>query len=488
MKALSDIGLVGLGVMGRNLALNMESKGLQVSVFNYIPSVTEDFLAGSGLGKRFIGARSYEELAASLSAPRKVFLMVTAGAAVDEVIGHLVPLLEPGDVIIDGGNSDFHDTARRTAELEACGLMYVGTGVSGGEEGALKGPSMMPGGSPAAWPLVRDIFQSISAQTADGEPCCDWVGPGGAGHFVKMVHNGIEYGDIELICECYQMMRDMLGMGNEEMASVFAEWNRGELESYLIEITAGILRKKDDEGFVLDRILDTAGQKGTGKWTVQAALDEGMPLPLIGEAVFARCLSALKEERLAASEILRFAQDDRKEAQDDKWEAREYCCHPERSEGSVTIDDLRQALLCSKIVAYAQGFSLLDAASAHYGWNLDLGGIALLWRGGCIIRSTFLGKIREALGGDGKCSNLMLAPYFRGILAESQQAWRRVVAAAALDGIPVPALSSALAYFDGYRCGRSGANLLQAQRDFFGAHTYERIDRPRGRFFHTDWK
>ena len=474
MKELSDIGLVGLGVTGRNLALNMESKGLQVSVFNYIPPVTEEFLGGSGLGKRFIGARSYEELVASISAPRKVFLMVTAGSAVDEVIGHLVPHLETGDIIIDGGNSDFHDTARRTAELEARGLLYVGTGVSGGEEGALKGPSMMPGGSPAAWPLVRGIFQSISARTADGEPCCDWVGPGGAGHFVKMVHNGIEYGDIELICECYQLMRDLLGMENEEMASVFSEWNAGELESYLIEITAEILRKKDDDGYVLDRILDTAGQKGTGKWTVQAALDEGMPLPLIGEAVFARCLSALKEERLAASEILRFAQDDRND--------------PERSEGSVTIDALRQALLCSKIVAYAQGFSLLDAASSHYGWGLDLGSIALLWRGGCIIRSAFLGKIREAMGSGKGCRNLMLAPYFSGVLTASQQAWRKVVAAAALNGIPVPALSSALSYYDGYRCGRSGANLLQAQRDFFGAHTYERTDRPRGQFFHTDWK
>ena len=489
MKELSDIGLVGLGVMGRNLALNMESKGLQVSVFNYIPSVTEEFIAGVGAGRRFQGARSYEELVASLAAPRKVFMMVTAGAAVDDVIGHLVPLLEPGDVIIDGGNSDFHDTARRTSELESLGLLYVGTGVSGGEEGALKGPSMMPGGSVEAWPLVRDIFRAVAARADDGEPCCDWIGPGGAGHFVKMVHNGIEYGDIELICECYQLMRDLMGMGNEEMAAVFEDWNRGELSSYLIDITANILRKKDSDGaFVLDRILDTAGQKGTGKWTVQAALDEGVPLPLIGEAVFARCLSALKDERLAAAEMF--------------CHPEEHPCHPEErsDEGPVSLGDLRQALLCAKIVAYAQGFSLLDAASSHYGWGLDLGGIASLWRGGCIIRSAFLGKIREAFAGSvpgsagdcsepttGGCRNLMLAPYFKGVLAESQQAWRRVVAAAALSGVPVPALSSALSYFDGYRCGRSGANLLQAQRDYFGAHTYERTDQPRGRFFHTDW-
>ena len=469
MKALSDIGLVGLGVMGRNLALNMESKGLQVSVFNYIPSVTEEFLAGSAEGRRFIGSRSYEELVASLAVPRKVFLMVTAGSAVDEVISHLMPLLEPGDIIIDGGNSYFHDTGRRCSQLESRGLLYVGTGVSGGEEGALKGPSMMPGGSPEAWPQVREIFQAIAAKTADGTPCCDWIGPGGAGHFVKMVHNGIEYGDIELICECYQLMRDLCGMGNEEMAKAFAEWNSGELESYLIDITSDILRKKDsDGGYVLDRILDTAGQKGTGKWTVQASLDEGMPLPLIAEAVFARCLSALKEERLAAGE--RF-------------------CHPEErsDEGSLPLGDLRGALLCAKIVAYAQGFSLLDAASEHYGWGLDLGSIASLWRGGCIIRSAFLGRIREAFSSGSKCRNLMLAPYFEDVLTESQQAWRRVVAAAALRGIPVPALASALSYFDGYRCPRSGANLLQAQRDYFGAHTYERTDSPRGRFFHTEW-
>ena len=494
MKELSDIGLVGLGVMGRNLALNMESKGLQVSVFNYIPSVTEEFIAGVGAGRHFQGSRSYEEFVASLEAPRKVFLMVTAGSAVDDVIGHLVPLLEPGDVIIDGGNSDFHDTARRTSDLESRGLLYVGTGVSGGEEGALRGPSMMPGGSVEAWPLVRDIFRAVAARADDGEPCCDWIGPGGAGHFVKMVHNGIEYGDIELICECYQLMRDQMGMGNEEMAAVFEDWNRGELSSYLIDITANILRKKDsDGGFILDRILDTAGQKGTGKWTVQAALDEGVPLPLIGEAVFARCLSALKNERLAAAEILRSAQNDKRGAQNCSiCHPEERPCHPERSEGSVSLGDLRQALLCAKIVTYAQGFSLLDAASSHYGWGLDLGGIASLWRGGCIIRSAFLGKIREAFAGgvstSGGGRNLMLAPYFRGVLAESQEAWRRVVAAAALSGVPVPALSSALSYFDGYRCSRSGANLLQAQRDYFGAHTYERTDQPRGRFFHTEWQ
>ena len=478
MKKLSDIGLVGLGVMGRSLALNMESKGFQVSVYNYVPSVTEEFMAGAAAGRGFVPAYSYEELVAGLELPRKVFLMVTAGKAVDEVVGKLVPLLSEGDVIIDGGNSDYRDTTRRARELAAKGLLFVGTGVSGGEEGALKGPSMMPGGDVRAWPLVAPIFRAISAKAPDGAPCCEWMGPEGAGHYVKMVHNGIEYGDIELICECYQLMRDGLGMSNAEMQKVFSEWNEGELSSYLIGITAEILAKKDAEGnYVLDSILDTAGQKGTGKWTVEAALDEGEPLTLIAEAVFARCLSARKEERVAASAVL---------AGPD--------CHFERSReiSGGFLDDLRDALLAAKIVSYAQGFSLLQAASEAHGWGLDCGTIARIWRGGCIIRSVFLDSIHDAFAGGSTMPsqgprNLMLAPYFRERLAACQGAWRRVVCAAVEAGIPIPALSSALSYYDSYRCPRSGANLLQAQRDYFGAHTYERTDRPRGEFFHTEW-
>ena len=468
MKQLCDIGLVGLGVMGRALAQNMAGKGFRVAVYNYIPSVTEEFMAGAGDG--FTGTFSYEELAGCLAAPRKVFLMVTAGSAVDQVIGELLKVLEPGDVIIDGGNSDFHDTERRCAFLAERGLLYIGTGVSGGEEGALKGPSMMPGGNAAAWPLVQPVLQAIAAKVDDGTPCCSWVGNGGAGHFVKMVHNGIEYGDIQLICECYQIMRDGLGMSNDEMREVFLRWNRGDLDSYLIGITADILGKKDADGrYIIDTILDTAGQKGTGKWTVQAALDQGTPLSLISEAVFARCLSARKEERVAAAAVL------------------------EGPEASMTADresfleDLRKALLAAKIVSYAQGFSLMAAASKEYGWNLDLGGVALLWRGGCIIRSVFLGRIKEAYKADPELVNLMLAPWFREKLAEGQAAWRRVVSTSLLHGIPVPSFSAGLNYYDGYRCASLPANLLQAQRDYFGAHTYERTDRPRGEFHHTEW-
>ena len=472
MKQRSDIGLVGLGVMGRSLALNMESKGFRVSVYNYIPSVTEEFMNSGGKGKNFCATASYEALVDSLEAPRKIFLMITAGKAVDEVIGQLLPLLSPGDVIIDGGNSDFRDTRRRTALVESEGLLYVGTGVSGGEEGALKGPSMMPGGSAAAWPLVKPIFQAIAAKASDGSPCCEWMGPDGAGHYVKMVHNGIEYGDIELICECYQLMRDGLGMSNEQMKEIFAEWNQGELNSYLIGITADILGKKDASGqYILDNILDTAGQKGTGKWTVEAALDEGVPLSLIGEAVFARCLSARKEERLAAGGLA---------GPRIPGQAR-------NDDMVVRNDDLLSALLASKIVSYAQGFSLLRAASAQYGWGLDCGRIARIWRGGCIIRSVFLDTIHNAFMEQPSLENLMLSPWFRDTLARTQAGWRKVVCTAVNAGIPVPALSSALAYYDGYRCARSGANLLQAQRDYFGAHTYERTDRPRGKFFHTNW-
>ena len=475
MKKLSDIGLVGLGVMGESLALNMESKGFNVSVYNYINEVTDRFMEGRGAGKNFFAAHSYEELIASLEAPRKVFLMVTAGKAVDEVIGQIKGLLSPGDIIIDGGNSHFPDTVRRTRMLAEEGLLYVGCGVSGGEEGALKGPSMMPGGREEAWPYVKPIFQAISAKAQDpsGEivPCCEWVGPDGAGHFVKMVHNGIQYGDIQLICECYHIMRDGLGMSNEDMHQVFAEWNKGDLDSYLIEITRDILAKKDNEGnYVLDTILDAAGQKGTGKWTAVAALDEGIALTLIGEAVFARCLSSQKAERVAASKILEGPANGL----------------PEVERGAF-LKDLHNALLASKIVSYAQGFALMQAAAKHYDWPLNYGNIAMLWRGGCIIRSVFLGQIKEAFDSDAQLTNLMLAPWFQEKLAQAQEGWRRVIAHSVMAGIPVPALSAALEYYDGYRCENLPANMLQAQRDYFGAHTYERTDRPRGEFFHTQW-
>ncbi len=470
-QAVSDIGLIGLAVMGENLVLNMESKGFHVSVFNRTVEKVDRFISGRGAGKNIYGAHSLEEFVASLKSPRKVFLMVKAGQAVDDFIDKLIPLLSPGDVIIDGGNTHFPDTTRRTAYVESKGLLYVGTGVSGGEEGALKGPSMMPGGSPAAWPLVKPIFQSICAKVEDGTPCCDWVGQGGAGHFVKMVHNGIEYGDIQLICECYQIMKDYLGMSNEEMHEVFAQWNKGDLDSYLIEITRDILAKKDADGkYVLDYILDTAGQKGTGKWTAVAALDAGVPLTLIAEAVFARCLSAQKDERVEASGILagprgvKFSGD-----------------------RAAFLEDLRKALFSAKVVSYAQGYTLMRAAAAEYGWDLNYGGIALMWRGGCIIRSVFLGKIKEAFDKDPSLPNLLLDSYFQGKLSDYQQGWRNVVSQAVMAGIPAPTLSSALEYYDGYRCERLPANLLQAQRDYFGAHTYERTDRPRGEFFHTNW-
>ena len=471
MTQKSDIGLIGLAVMGENLVLNMESKGFRVSVFNRTVEKVDKFINGRGAGKNFYGAHSLEDLVQSLASPRKVFLMVKAGQAVDDFIEKLIPLLDPGDIIIDGGNTHFPDTARRTAYVESKGLLYIGTGVSGGEEGALKGPSMMPGGSPAAWPYVKSIFQSICAKVADGSPCCDWVGEGGAGHFVKMVHNGIEYGDIQLICECYQIMKDYLGMSNEEMHEVFAQWNKGDLDSYLIEITRDILAKKDDDGkYVLDYILDTAGQKGTGKWTAIAALDQGVPLTLIGESVFARCLSAQKEERIAASKVLagpaggRFTGD-----------------------RAAFLEDLHKALFAAKVVSYAQGYALMRSAAKEYGWNLNYGGIALMWRGGCIIRSVFLGKIKEAFDKNPALANLLMDDYFCGKLAEAQQGWRNVIAAAVVNGIPVPCLSAGLEYYDGYRTSRLPANLLQAQRDYFGAHTYERTDKPRGEFFHTNW-
>ena len=467
----SDIGLIGLAVMGENLVLNMESKGFRVSVYNRTVEKVDKFVQGRGKDKNIFGARSLEEFVSSLKSPRKVFLMVKAGQAVDDFIEKLIPVLDPGDVIIDGGNTHFPDTARRTAYVESKGLLYIGTGVSGGEEGALKGPSMMPGGSPAAWPLVKPIFQSICAKVENGQPCCDWVGEGGAGHFVKMVHNGIEYGDIQLICECYHIMKELLGMSNEEMHETFAEWNKGDLDSYLVEITRDILAKKDEDGnYVLDYILDTAGQKGTGKWTAISALDAGVPLTLIGESVFARCLSAQKEERVAASKILQ-GPAPAKFAGDRK----------------AFLEDHRKALFAAKVVSYAQGYALMKAAAKEYGWNLNYGGIALMWRGGCIIRSVFLGKIKEAFDNNPDIANILLDPYFSGKLAEAQSGWRNVLAQAIVNGVPAPCLSAALEYYDGYRCERLPANLLQAQRDFFGAHTYERTDMPRGQFFHTNW-
>ena len=470
-KQLSDIGLIGLAVMGENLVLNMESKGFRVSVYNRTVEKVDRFMEGRGKGRNIYGARSLEDFVASLAAPRKVFLMIKAGQAVDDFIEKLIPLLDKGDIIIDGGNTHFPDTARRTAYVESKGLLYIGTGVSGGEEGALHGPSMMPGGSPAAWPFVKPIFQGICAKVADGTPCCDWVGEGGAGHFVKMVHNGIEYGDIQLICECYSIMKDILGMSNDEMHRTFAEWNKGDLDSYLIEITRDILAKKDDDGrYVLDYILDTAGQKGTGKWTAIAALDAGVPLTLIGESVFARSLSAQKEERVAASGILRGPK-------------------PSGFTGDrkAFLSDLQKALFAAKVVSYAQGYSLMRAAAKEYGWNLNYGGIALMWRGGCIIRSVFLGKIKEAFDKDPGIANILLDPYFTDKLAQAQTGWRNVVAEAVRSGVAVPCMSAALEYYDGYRSERLPANLLQAQRDYFGAHTYERTDRARGEFFHTNW-
>jgi 6-phosphogluconate dehydrogenase len=470
MNKLSDIGLIGLAVMGENLVLNMESKGFQVSVYNRSAQKVTDFLAGRAKGKKIVGTNSIEDLVASLERPRKVMLMIKAGSAVDEMIDTLIPHLSPGDIIIDGGNTHFPDTNRRTAMVESKGLLYIGTGVSGGEEGALLGPSIMPGGSKAAWPIVKPIFQAISAKVDGGTPCCDWVGENGAGHFVKMVHNGIEYGDMQLICEAYQIMRDYLHMSADEMHLVLKEWNKGELDSYLIEITRDILAYKDTDGKPLvDKILDTAGQKGTGKWTAVAALDLGIPLTLIGEAVFSRCLSAVKNERVEASKIL-------------------HGPPPEFTGDKVKfINDIKDALYASKIVSYAQGYALMQAAATEYKWKLNYGGIALMWRGGCIIRSAFLGKIKEAFDNNQAITNLLLDPFFKGKVEKAQTGWRNVVSAAVMNGIPVPAISTALGYFDGYRCEKLPANLLQAQRDYFGAHTYERTDKPRGEFFHTNW-
>ena len=470
MNPTSDIGLIGLAVMGENLALNIANHSFPVSVFNRTVSKVDDFVNGRAKDKPVLGTHSLEEFVGSLKRPRKMIMLIKAGEAVDRQIEHLLPLLEPGDIIIDGGNSLFTDTIRRTQLVESKRLSYVGSGVSGGEEGALKGPSLMPGGSPAAWPHIKPIFQAICAKTPDGEPCCDWIGENGAGHFVKMVHNGIEYGDMQLICEVYDLMKRGLGMTNEEMQAVFAEWNDGELNSYLIEITRDILGYKDEQGnAVVDIILDAAGQKGTGKWTVDAALDDGMPLTLIGEAVFARCLSSLKEERAVASQEI-------------KGKIATF-----KGDKQKFIKDLRAALYASKIVSYAQGYQLMRAAAKTYKWNLNYGGIALVWRGGCIIRSVFLGEIKKAFKRNPDLVNLLLDKFFRKAVSSRQIGWRRVVVQAAKLGIPTPCLASALAYFDGYRSKRLPANLLQAQRDYFGAHTYERVDKPRGEFFHTNW-
>lgn len=465
----SDIGIIGLAVMGENLAMNMESKGFQVSVFNRTTEKVDAFVNGRGAGKNFVACHSYQELADSLSTPRKIFMMVKAGKAVDLLIDDLIPYLDEGDILIDGGNSHFPDTVRRTEYVESKGLLYIGTGVSGGEEGALKGPSMMPGGSPAAWEHVKPIFQSICAKVEGGVPCCDWVGENGAGHFVKMVHNGIEYGDMQLICEAYQLMRDGLGMTYDEMHEVFSAWNKTELDSYLIEITADILAHRENGEITVEKILDCAGQKGTGKWTSIAALDEGIPLTLISEAVFARCLSAQKDERVKASGL--------------------YGRQIPKFEGNKKefVECIRKALYASKIISYAQGYALMRSAAETYSWNLNYGGIALMWRGGCIIRSVFLGKIKEAYDKNPQLENLLMDSFFETTIKQLLPAWREVVAYAFKSGIPMPAFASALSYFDGYTTECLPANLLQAQRDYFGAHTYERTDAKRGEVFHTDW-
>jgi 6-phosphogluconate dehydrogenase len=469
--ASCDIGLIGLAVMGQNLVLNMNDHGFKVAVFNRTVSKVDDFVANEAKGTQVVGAHSIEELTGLLKRPRRVMLMVKAGDTVDKMIDQLLPHLEAGDIVIDGGNSLFTDSNRRTRDLAAKGILFIGTGVSGGEEGARRGPSIMPGGNPAAWPHVKPIFQAIAAKVEDGTPCCDWVGEDGAGHYVKMVHNGIEYGDMQLICEAYDLLGRGLGLTADELHDVFVEWNKGELDSYLIEISSEIFAHKDEDGLPLvDKILDAAGQKGTGKWTAISALDLGQPVTLIGESVFARCLSALKEERVGASKILAGP-----------------ATKPAVGDRAAFIENVRRALYCSKMISYAQGYMLLRAAAKENGWNLNLGGIALMWRGGCIIRSRFLGKIKEAYDKNPALENLLLDSFFSGAINEYQAAWRKALVHAIELGVPTPAFSTALAFFDGLRSERLPANLLQAQRDFFGAHTYERVDQPRGQFFHTNW-
>lgn len=470
MAAQADIGLIGLAVMGQNLVLNMNDHGYTVAVFNRTTSKVDEFLEGPAKGTKIIGTHSLEELIKNLKRPRRVMLMVKAGDPVDEFIDALVPLLEKGDIIIDGGNSLFTDTNRRTKDLKAKGILYIGTGISGGEEGARNGPSIMPGGNPEAWPHVKEIFQAIAAKVDDGTPCCDWVGDDGAGHYVKMVHNGIEYGDIQLICEAYSLLNKGAGQSADQLSEIFSKWNKSELDSYLIEITSHIFAFKDEDGKpMVDKILDVAGQKGTGKWTVINALDLGQPLTLISEAVFARNLSALKDERVAASKILKGPNG--------------------KFNGNVQefIEHIRLALYASKIISYAQGFMLMRQAANDYKWRLNLGAIALMWRGGCIIRSKFLGKIKESYDADPNLQNLLLAPFFQKEIEKTQTGWRKVIGASAELGIAIPCFSTALAFYDGLRTERLPANLLQAQRDYFGAHTYERLDKPRGQFFHTNW-
>lgn len=467
----ADIGLIGLAVMGQNLALNMNDHHFIVAVFNRTTSKVDEFLAGPAKGSQIIGTYSIEELCRNLKRPRRIMLMVKAGAPVDEFINLCLPFLEEGDIIIDGGNSLFTDSNRRTQDLAKKGILFIGAGVSGGEEGARHGPSIMPGGNPKAWPHVKPIFQAISAKVENGDPCCEWVGEDGAGHYVKMVHNGIEYGDMQLIGEAYNLMKTGLDLDAQQLHQTFGTWNKSELDSYLIEITSQIFEQQDEDGTPLvDKILDVAGQKGTGKWTIVNALDLGMPLTLIGEAVFARCLSALKEERLEASRLLSGPEGPH--------------CSYNRTE---FIENTRQGLYASKIISYAQGFMLLQQASLEYGWKLNYGSIALMWRGGCIIRSRFLGDIKKAFDKNANLKNLLLDNFFQSELAKVQKGWRKAVIAATELGIPVPCFSTALAFYDGYRSGRLPANLLQAQRDFFGAHTYERLDKPRGEYFHTNW-
>lgn len=475
MEPQGDIAVIGLAVMGQNLILNMNDHGFTVVAHNRTVSKVDEFLQHEAKGTKIIGAHSIAEMVAKLKKPRRVMLMVKAGKAVDDFIEQIIPHLEAGDIIIDGGNSLFEDTNRRTKYLESKGLCYIGTGVSGGEEGARRGPSIMPGGSPAAWPHVKPIFQAIAAKVADGSPCCDWVGENGAGHYVKMVHNGIEYGDMQLICEAYNIMKTGLGMSADEMHRVFTDWNQGDLDSYLIEISRDILSYKDADGQPLvDKILDTAGQKGTGKWTVVNSQDLGIPITLIAEAVYSRCVSALKDERVKAARKL-------------KGPRPAIGAAKKEAAKQAFINDIRDALYASKIISYAQGYMLMRTAAKEYGWNLNNGGIALMWRGGCIIRSRFLGKIKEAFDTNPKLTNLLLDDYFRGEIKRCQKGWRNVVATAAKKGIPVPAFSTALAFYDQYRSAVLPANLLQAQRDYFGAHTYERVDKPRGEFFHTNW-
>ncbi len=465
-----DIGLIGIAVMGENLALNMESKGFSVVVSSRHQETVDAFLNGRAKHKKFAGTTNLKELVSMLKVPRKIMLMIKAGNPVDQVIEQLIPLLDQGDVIIDGGNSLYTDTTRRTKYLKEKGLLFIGTGVSGGEEGALIGPSIMPGGNKEAWPIVKPILQAIAAKVDDHQVCCDWVGEDGAGHFVKMVHNGIEYGDIQLITETYQMLKDLLQLSNDEMSNIFSEWNQSELDSYLIEITADILAYKEEDGsYLIDKILDTAGQKGTGKWTVNAALDEGIPLTLIGESVFSRFLSALKDERIDAEK--HYPKDIKKIDEDPK----------------AFMNHLKQALYAAKILSYTQGFQLMKASATSYNWHLNYGGIALMWRGGCIIRSVFLDKIKQAFDLNPNLNNLLLDPYFKDTMKKVIPSLRKVISVAVLSGIPVPAMSAALSYFDGYTTNRLPANLLQAQRDYFGAHTYERTDKKRGEFFHTNW-